>query len=352
MRNNNGKDMYCIVGRNTAYMLLFFMVAMTACKKLVPKERNTIGGDSGFTLDTYEPILGRTTYFTDNFYQGSTTYPADFKIINVRRRTGEPAPELTDAFPVKVWKAAYTGEEKSIAEIEAKRREEYHSILEMSPHTGDITFWGAGKSDFIFAQPDSGYLFDVELSNSGGRRFFRNLKLMPMKEIPTLPTNLNAMTGQPVGENFGLSFIENVIGTKNSGRNLGFSDVDVYIRKANPSTRNALTFRFLDTLYQPMNPAIFNTTDWANLVHGFNMKMTDTYVQYDVAYPIPLVSVPTRYTTSDGRTARAAFTWSRIGFGGARINASFGLNFAIYDPGDWEIVFAFKNDVPKTTDDL
>ncbi len=338
--------------RKTLYLLGLLILTAFACKKYLPQERNTVGGDSQFTIDLYEPYLGRTSYFADNFFKGSTTYPADFKIINVRRVTGDAAPELTEAFPVKVWKSAYTGLETSLNEIEAKRTIEYHPILEMSPHTGNITFWSSGRSSFIQPQPDSGYLFDVELSNSGGRRFYRNLKLKPLRESPTIPTNLNGLTGQPVRENFGISTISNVVGTKDSRRFLGSGDVDVYIRKIQPSTGNTLTFRFLDTLFRPLNPTIFNTTDWNNLVHGFNVQKTDTYVKYDVAYPIPLANVITKYTISDGTRASARFTYSRLGFGGARINSVFGLDFAIFEPGDWEIVFAFKTDVPKTTDDL
>ncbi len=340
-----------IFSRQTCYVLALFLLTAIACKKYLPQERNTVGTDSQFTIDLYEPFLGRTTYFTDNFYKGSTTYPAEFRIINVRHVTGDAAPELTEAFPVKVWKRAYTGLETSIEEIEAKRAIEYHPILEMSPRTGNITFWSSARSNFVKAQPDSGYLFDIELTNSGGRRFFRNMKLKPLRESPTIPTNLNAMTGQPIRENFGISVLTNVVGAKDDRRTLGPGDVDVYIRKIQPSTGSTLTFRFLDTLFRPLNPAIFDETDWEHLIHGFNMQRTATYVKYDVAYPIPLTSTPTRYTSGDGITADARFKYSRIGFGGARINSVFGLNFAIFEPGDWEIVFAFKTDVPKTTDD-
>jgi hypothetical protein len=97
------------------------VLAVSACKKYLPKERETVGADSQYTIDTYQPVLGRTTFYTDNFYQGSTTYPSDFKIVNPRRRNGDPAPELTDVFPVMVWKKAYDGNEKSVGEIEAKQ---------------------------------------------------------------------------------------------------------------------------------------------------------------------------------------------------------------------------------------
>jgi hypothetical protein len=68
-----------------------------------------------------------------------------------------------------------------------------------------------------------------------------------------------------------------------------------------------------------------------------------------VAYPIPLTSVQTQYT--DGGNARAEFRYSRRGFGGGLTTAMFGLDFKIFAPGDWEIVFYFKKDNPKFEDE-
>ena len=91
-----------------------------------------------------------------------------------------------------------------------------------------------------------------------------------------------------------------------------------------------------------MNPKLFSSTDWKHLVHGFNMKKTANEVTYQTAYPIPLSVLPTQYAV-DG-IARIAFGYSRKGFGGRRIDASFGLNFSIYEPGNWTIVFYFRKD--------
>jgi hypothetical protein len=328
--------------------------AVISCKKYLPEERETVGEDSQFTVEAFQPVLGRTTYFPNTFFKGSTTYPATFKIVNPRRRNGDAAPELTDVFPVKVWKKAYDGTEKSLSEIEAKRELQYRNIFEVSEHSGEFIMWAEARSSFVRAQPDSGYLFDVELSNSGGRRYYRNFKLMPFKERPYEPSNYNNITGQPLSNGVFPSFMNNVKGSSKD-RYLSFFDVDVFIRKridpVRPGEGNTLTFKFLDTLYNAINPDSFATTDWANLVHGFDMQKTDSSVTYKVAYPIPLVEYPTPYTTADGRRASVRFSYSRLGFGGFREDAVFGLNFAIYEPGDWEIVFAFKNDNPKFKND-
>jgi hypothetical protein len=81
------------------------------------------------------------------------------------------------------------------------------------------------------------------------------------------------------------------------------------------------------------------------------MKMTSTAVKYEVAYPIPLVQIPTPYTNTSGNRASVAFSYDRIGFGGFRVDATIGLNFAIFEKGDWEIVFWFNKDNPKFIND-
>ncbi|ULT28102.1 DUF5007 domain-containing protein [Sphingobacterium sp. E70] len=64
-----------------------------------------------------------------------------FKIVNARDIDGQPTTLFDDKFPVKIWKEAYTGFEKSIAEIEAKRKIEYRPILEILQKSGNINFW-------------------------------------------------------------------------------------------------------------------------------------------------------------------------------------------------------------------
>jgi hypothetical protein len=335
-------------------MLLFALVVCTiaACKKYLPEERETVGADSQFVIESYQPVLGRTTFYTGNFFKGSTTFPSDFKIVNARRRNGDPAPELTDLFPVKVWKGAYTGNETSLAEIEAKREIQYRTIFEIGPHSGAFTLWAEGRSNFLRPQPDSGYLFDVELSNSGGRRFYKGLKLMPFRERPYEPSNFNPISGQPLSNGVNPSIVSSIKGI-NTGRYLGGGDVEVYIRRLNTSTApgNSITFKFLDTLFKPIDPALFSKTNWAELLHGFDMQKTATAVTYKVAFPVPIIELPTKYTSADGRRAKVRFEYSRIGFGNQREDAVLGLDFALYEAGDWEIVFAFRKDNPKFTND-
>jgi len=328
--------------------LLLFAVS---CSKYLPEERENVGDNSRITTTVFQPVLGRTTFFQDNFFKGATTFPATFKIVNARRWNGTAAPELTDIFPVKVWKAAYDGKEKSVAEIEAKREIQYRPLFDIGEHSGTFTMWSESRAALIRPQPDSGYRFDVELSNSGGKRYFRDLKLQPFYERPFEPSNYDAITGQPVSNGVYPSFFS--IKGVSKDRYLSPSDIQVYIRKVDRSglSGNTLTFRFLDTLFNPIDPARFATTDWEHLVHGFNMRKTATEVTYDVAYPLPAISLPTRYTNPGGDRARVQFSYNRLGFGGFADNGLLGLDFAIYEPGNWEIVFAFVGDNPKFDND-
>ena len=133
--------------------------------------------------------------------------------------------------------------------------------------------------------------------------------------------------------------------------------VYTYIRKVPGGTGNSLRFKFLNKDSVAINPARFNETKWDQLVHGFNMERTNEYVKFEVAYPIPVARIPTRFTsggvanTNGGSTAHVEFVYSRKGFGGAREQGVISQEFAIYEKGDWEIVFHFKTVNPKFEDE-
>lgn len=332
-----------------ASLVLLTTVLITACKKNIPDERLSLGADSQFTTTIYQPVLGRNTLYSDNFFIGSSSVPLNFKIVNMRRFNGEPAPELTDYFPVQVWKSAYDGTEKSIAEIEAKRKIENHQLFEIREHSGQFLSWYKANSNFVKVQADSGYVFDVEVSNSGGRRYFTGMKLRPFKERPYEPSNLNPTTGQATSTGIFPSIAINIKGEKTS-RFLGPGDLEVQFKK-NPVPGNSISFKFIDSLQQVIDPNKFADTDWPNLVHGFNMVKNSDSVKFDIAYPIPLVTYPTKYTTTNGAQAHSVFRYSRQGFGNVRENAMLGMNFNIFEPGNWTIIFWFKTERPKFIND-
>jgi len=326
-----------------------------SCKQYLPVERENIGLDTEIANRTFSPILGRNTVFSDVFFKGSTSFPATFKVINVRRRSGDDAPELRNVLPVKVWKSAYTGLETSLEEIELKRTVENRPVFEIGEKSGNLMFWSSGNSNFIRTVPDSGYLFDLEISNSGGRRYFQDLQIQPRKEVPYTPSNFDELTGMPTSFNLSpnapIFLTADTVLSGLSNLRIGNGDISLSFNKKLNSNKSQLTFRFLDRDNKFINPDKFSDTDWENLIHGFNMVKTATGVTYDVAYPIPLARVSTRFTSNGGTTASVRFAYRRIGFGNAVEENYFGLNFAIYEPGDWEIIFRFINYNPKFTND-
>ena len=336
------------------YKILIGFIGCTtffSCSKkdYLPIKRDNLGSDASFNEQLFQPVLGRTTQYSGIFQPGSTTFPIQFRLVNVRSMTtGQPANELTDLYPVSVWTKAYTGNETSVAEIEAKKMVQYRSVLEVGASSGDITMWYTGLSSFIKPLPDSGYLFDIEASNSGGRKYFTNFKLQPYRERSFEPSNVDPVTGQPTTAGIHPSMVDNIVGDS-TNLHLVPSDVQVFVRKVNDgsNTQNKLTFRFFDKNYNPISPDKFGTTNWTGLIHGFNMQKTATSVSYDVSYPLPSVKMPTRFTNGNGDMAHLVFTYNRLDAFGALSTAYLGLDFAIYENGNWEIVFVFSKDNPR-----
>ncbi len=126
--------MYTRVCLNKLLVGLLGCFTLLSCSKkdYLPLKRENLGSDATFNQQVFQPVLGRTTQYSGIFQPGTTTYPVEFRLINVRSMTtGIPATEVTNLYPVKVWTQAYTGKETSIEEIEAKRTVKYRSILEV-----------------------------------------------------------------------------------------------------------------------------------------------------------------------------------------------------------------------------
>ena len=329
--------------------IVFMSLMYSSCKSFIPESLDALGDDVNYITREFAPTLGRKTIYENAANVGNTsTLPLEFKLVNVRTVDGSPATELTDKFPIKVWKKSYTGEEKSIEEIEEKREVQYRPILEVAKNSGDIMFWDYGNSDWIRTQPDSCYVFDVEISNSGGRKYARNLRLKPYKQRPYEPSQYDAVTGLATNEALYPSSTSNLFGERTGDYIFG-NEIQVFLYKDVTNTKpgGSLTISVMDSLNNPIDVQKFKDTKWNDMIHGFNPEFKNNKVTYTVAYPIPLVQYPTKYTTADGSKAQIALRYNRIGFGGALVQAHIGFNFAIYEEGHWEIQFRFRGESPK-----
>ncbi|GEM62632.1 DUF5007 domain-containing protein [Sphingobacterium faecium NBRC 15299] len=324
------------------------LFVLASCKNNIPDDIDSLGQDIVYSNNEITPILGRNTFYNNLVSIGqNTSQPLTFKMVNIRDIDGQPATIFNDKLPVTVWKESYNGLEKSIAEINAKRKTEYRPILEVLEHSGNINFWGeSANAGFIKAQPDSGYVFDIEVSNTGGRRYIRNFKLKPFRERPYEPSIIDPITGLSMLPYTWPQNMRNMLGNRTK-KPMFNSDVNVYFNKleSKGAGSSTLTISFLDSLNNPIDPAKFNATNWEKLVHGFKHRFENKKVVYDVAYPIPLAPIETDYAPN-GREAYMQFKYRRIGNFGQLEDCYFGFYFAIYEAGDWEIQFRFPNESP------
>ncbi|WP_423735992.1 DUF5007 domain-containing protein [Chitinophaga caseinilytica] len=346
---------------NSCLAIPVVMVLAIACKKL-PEKKDYLSQDASFNMKSvYEPILGRTALELTQFSADGSTYPLIFSIENARTKNGghTNVPELFQKVKVQEWKRDYTGLETSLAEIEAKRVWVEAPFLEVRSGSGDIIFRNA-PSTLIRSYPDSGYLFDIKVRNKGNERVIKDFWLRPIKEVPYEPYEFDVYTrerkteSRPRPSGGGANIVPYTIHPTGVSKMYFTKDslftdtlISVYFTKEN-ATGHSLTFKFVDPRFNPIDPAKFSNTQWDKILHGFNRRQTTMGVTYDVAYPIPLTQLNTTWANSG--KANVKFGYSRKGFGGERLDASFGLNFAIYEPGDWTITFYFRRD-PIFNDD-
>lgn len=336
----------------TALAFLF-----SACvDKYLPEELDSFDKDAVFTTQVYRPVLGRTTVFSDNFNTGNSTMPLTFTLVNVTKADGSPAPELTQHFPVKVWKTPYLGTEKSLDEIESKRTYENRSLLQVRSYSGEVILWANALSSFVECNPSEGYIFDVKVENSGGYKYYTGMKLIPERETEYEPNPANSETGFIENDYVHPAEVENVYAEGGSSfyNLLDEKDVRVYFQRNadNEAKRHTLTFRFLDKNFKPIDPNLFNQTKWDKLIHGFDMELTKEYVRYNVAYPIPLSKLPTEYTNKEGEQAHVVFAYDRIGRNGRRISSHISFDFSIFKEGHWEMLFVFTGGTPEFRDNV
>lgn len=341
--------------------LVLLIIGLAGCKKWFPEDLDYLSPKAVYSQKLFNPILGRTTVYSMIFNSDNSTTPITFKIVNVRyRSTNEPTHDLEKTAPVWVWTEGYTGNEKTLAEIEAKRHEETHPIFEIREKSGDLILWSSADSSMLRQQPDSGYLFDVVATNSGGTNTYKDMVLDPMRELPYSPaTDIDPLTGLPAfkytSDSTAITWlyaspsISNMLGDSTE-LPIDKDSVKVLFRKT--GNGNSLTFKFLDKDSVLINPAKFNATGpLDSLLHGFNVRATPQYIRYDVAYPIPVIKYATRWTTGDGSQTKVKFAYDRKGYGGGNQRGTLDFSFAIYQKGDWEVLFYFFGDTPRFRDE-
>lgn len=337
--------------------LILILLLFISCRKWAPDDLDYLSARAVYNQTVFAPIMGRTTLYSQIFNTDNSSTPIQFKILNVRiKKTGEAVTDLDQTVDALVWKQAYTGYETSLDEINAKRTIEKHTVWEIRPESGDFVLWSATG---LRAQPDSGYLFDVEATNSGGKNVYKDMSLMPLSEQPYSPYEYDPVTGlqkatYPNTNDSSIFVLQynhpGISNITNDDNNLDLKSDSVRVLFHKAGNGHSVTFKFMDKDSLPIDPAQFNLTPWDSLMHGFDIQRTTTGVTYQVAYPIPLMRYKTRFTNGDGSQAYVKFSFTRVGFGNLRETGSMDLSFNIYQEGDWEIIFYFRNN-PRFRDE-
>ena len=376
-----------------AFVLLATVVAFSGgCRKLynLPDEKSYLSTQADYTTKVFTPILGRTTVYTNIFNPVSSTFPMTFTIKNPRFGDGRDASDMLAVKPTLVWTQEYTGKETSLAQIEAKRHLENHPMLELRGN-GDVVLWYTANKNNIkpsdsVVYPQDQRFFDVKITNSGGTRTIKNLTIYPSIDQPYYPVaDYNTITGErntttPGGHIITYNYPDAIFGIRGETTNQFMTDprnqntglVYLYIRKfvdkpGDPTNDAAkghrLRIKILNKDSVAIDPTKFNLTKWQDQIHGFKKDGTPggdvykEYVEYNVAYPIPLAKIPTKFTAggvanlTGGDIAQINLTYSRKGFGNITEVGTITQNFRIFEQGDWEIVFHFKTVNPKFEND-
>ena len=353
-----------LVNGTLVLVMIGLMIGGTGCEKWygIPQEKDYLSEKADLKTKDFTPVLGRTTVMTGNLDPDGSTTPLNYEIINIRNSDGTSTEALSTKRPTYVWTDDYDGNEKSLEEIEAKRKLEDHPAFEVR-RSGDFYLWASATNSALPNYQGStapaqtgGYLFDVKISNSGGERILKGFTLRPQRERPFEPSERDPITGvqlAPITPTISSNMIgvatRKSLSNSYSGTDTAKRDVRVLFKKT--GNGNSLTFKFLDKNFKPIDPHLFNLTDWDNLVHGFNSHIGNESVTYNVAYPIPLTTRPTKYTSANGSQAKIRFGYYRLGYNGVRQESYIDFSFNIFEKGDWEIAFQFRYDNPKFAND-
>src|SRR5687768_16005878 len=129
----------------TKYKVLVFLavaVAFTGCRMIfdLPEEVDYLSMKADYNTKVFNPRLGRTTITTNAFNPDASSFPMTFTIQNARFGDGRDASDMYALKPALVWISEYTGMEKSLAEIENKRKFENRPMVELRS-SGDLVMW-------------------------------------------------------------------------------------------------------------------------------------------------------------------------------------------------------------------
>jgi hypothetical protein len=338
-----------------SYILLIMMITASSCyKDLIPKEKDYFSNNVSYGRDAYQVNTGRTNIFMGDFNSDYSSQPLTFTIQNPKHSDSTAAPELLQQVATWQWQKYYSGYETNIADIYQKRVKENRPILDIRPNSGDIIFWNV---DTTIVKPGI-YTFDILVKNGGGQKLFTKRTLDVRRPRPYDPYEYWDDTYIQKSEADGGIIHPDISGVQDELNNdYKRENINIYVRRTDIKS-NTLTFKFFDKDSLPIPVSRFNTEQWdslkyysktidVNVPFAFNRTIPSdsSSVTWDITSPFPVLA---DVGNSDEK-ADITFNWTRVSFG-TRRNASIHLRFAIYEPGNWDIIYKFKVNPHFTND--
>lgn len=337
------KKTYCIL-----MVGVISLLASSCYKQLLPGEKPYFNNNCSFGQTEYTVYPDRTNTFYGVFNPANSTQPMKVEITNVSSTDGKPATALFTQVDVFQWNAYYSGLEKSVAEIEAKRTTAKRPAFDMRATSGDIIFWPV---DTAIVKPGN-YIFDVIASNEAGKKTFQKLKLYIKRPRPYEPWYFDDVTGVRTKngdkENYPRPNLSNV--KDNQNNDIKNEDAVIwYVWKGN--AKNTFSIKLFDKDSLPISLGKMNNTKWDSLRYysaaanlnvpiAFNRRFSEdsTVVTYDRTNPYPIMA--DMYSERSGIT----LTYERKYFG-VRSVGSIGFSFALFRPGSWDIIVKFQKNI-------
>ncbi|MBO9153676.1 DUF5007 domain-containing protein [Chitinophaga sp. GCM10012297] len=98
-----------------------------------------------------------------------TTGPVTVELVDIHTKDGKPAPEMLQEVDAVEWKEEFTGQEKSLEELEAKKQIVKRPVFEINKSDGRLIF---RKESYDM---EAGvYMIDVKVTNGAGSRILKD----------------------------------------------------------------------------------------------------------------------------------------------------------------------------------
>ncbi|SMC59985.1 DUF5007 domain-containing protein [Pedobacter nyackensis] len=310
-----------------SFCLLFVtgMALLTGCKK--QEKIGFISPTIAYTTKTLTVVTGRGLIMSAALATDGSTKPIEASIVSIHDENGKVFTELMNyKVDTYYWTGTPTGLETSLDQINKIRIAAKKPAIDINPTNGQIIIYPEAKDPAIF--PSGRYIFDIKVKNSGGEMIIKNA--LTINTTPAGPYS------------YAFSGVDGITG------------IDVTMEKTVASTGpTKLIVRTLRKDDTPIDPKTLlgyeygtvanpNLKDWHNLGLQKIVKYTEFPDRLEIeteGTPIPVIG---GLPTGQGIPiwAQRIDMYNNNSAIGKYFNYWF--DFAIFEPGTWNITIKLK----------